>query len=118
MPLDPDDVSRLRDVITYAGKVQAMVDGLSQASFVADTKTFFAVCYGIQVVGEAAWKLSDGMKKAHTTIPWPLIAGMRHRLVHDYGRTDENVVYQVATIHLPKLVQQIKEILVAEGLSQ
>lgn len=117
MPLDPDDVSRLRDVITYAGKVQTMVDGLSQVSFVADTKTFFAVCYGIQVVGEAAWKISDGMKKSHTTIPWPLIAGMRHRLVHDYGRTDENVVYQVATIHLPKLVQQIQAILVAEGLS-
>lgn len=116
MPLDPQDVGRLRDVITYGEKVRAMVDGLNQTAFLTDTKTFFAVCYGIQVVGEAAWKLSDGMKKEHTAIPWPLIAGMRHRLVHDYGRTDENVVYQVATIHLPKLVEHVRAILAAEGV--
>ncbi len=81
MPLDPDDISRLRDVMTYAGKVQAMVDGLSQASFMSDTKTFFAVCYGIQVVGEAAWKLSEGMKMSHTTIPWPLPQGAARAVV-------------------------------------
>jgi uncharacterized protein with HEPN domain len=88
-----------------------MVDGLSPEAFVADTKTFFAVCYGIQVVGEAAWKLSDDLKKVHTSIPWPLIAGMRHRLVHDYGRTDEQVIYRVATEHLPKLLEQVRAIL-------
>ncbi|MCK6486819.1 MAG: DUF86 domain-containing protein [Planctomycetes bacterium] len=63
------------------------------------------------MVGEAAWKVSDKVKAAHTAIPWPLIAGMRHRLVHDYGRTDENVVYQVATVHLPKLMEQVRAIL-------
>ena len=115
MPLDPQDAGLLRDVVTYGEKVQTMIAGLSQREFMADTKTFFAVCYGIQVAGEAAWKLSDGMKKAHTTIPWPLIAGMRHRLVHDYGRTDENVVYQVATIHLPKLIEQVRLILAQDG---
>ncbi len=92
MQLDPQDVGRLRDVIAYGEKVQAMVGGLSQEGFLADTKTFFAVCYGIQVVGEAAWKVSDSLKQANTAIPWPLIAGMRHRLVHDYGRTDEHGV--------------------------
>lgn len=115
MPLDPQDAGRLRDVIAYGEKVQAMVGGLNQEGFLADAKTFFAVCYGIQVVGEAAWKLSDGLKKANASIPWPLIAGMRHRLVHDYGRTDEHVVYQVATVHLPKLVEQVRAILDQSG---
>ena len=67
------------------------------------------------MVGEAAWKLSDTVKKANTTIPWPLIAGMRHRLVHDYGRTDETVVYQVATVHLPKFMEQVRAILAQQG---
>jgi uncharacterized protein with HEPN domain len=115
MQLDPLDAGRLRDVIAYGEKVRTMVGGLSQQEFQADTKTFFAVCYGIQVVGEAAWKLSDQVKKANTAIPWPLIAGMRHRLVHDYGRTDENVIYQVATVHLPKLLEQVREILAQQG---
>jgi uncharacterized protein with HEPN domain len=117
MSLDPPDIGRLRDVIAYGEKVQAMVGGMSQAAFMADTKTFFAVCFGIQVVDEAAWKPSDSMKQAHTSIPRPLIAGMRHRLVHDHGRTDENVVYQVATIHVPKLVEQVRAVLVAKGVN-
>jgi uncharacterized protein with HEPN domain len=114
MPLDPKDAGLLRDVVSYGQKVQAMVSGMDQAGFLTDQKTVFAVCYGIQIVGEAAWKLSDSLKKAHTEIPWPLISGMRHRLVHDYGRTDETIVFQVATVHLPKLVEQAKAILQAD----
>jgi uncharacterized protein with HEPN domain len=66
-------------------------------------------------LSETAWKLSDGLKLALTTVPWPLIAGMQHRLVHDYGRTDDNVVYQVATVHLPKLIEQVRTILAQSG---
>jgi uncharacterized protein with HEPN domain len=111
MQLDPHDAGRLRDVIAYGEKVRIMVGDMTQEAFLADTKTAFAVCYGIQVVGEAAWKISDNLKKANTAIPWPLIAGMRHRLVHDYGRTDETIVYQVATVHLPTFIKQIRTIL-------
>lgn len=115
MPLSEDDVSRLCDVVVYARKVMAMVEGLSLDAFLGDDTSLFAVCYGIQIVGEAVWKLSDEVKAMPTTIPWPLIAGMRHRLVHDYGRTDETVVYRVATEHLPDLVEKVQAILEADG---
>ncbi len=114
MPVDEDDAARLRDMVAFGQKVAAIIAGVSRDQFVADAKTFFATCYGIQVVGEAAWKLSDTFKNTHSAIPWPLISSMRHRLVHDYGRTDEAVVFQVATIHLPLLVQQAQEILDGE----
>jgi uncharacterized protein with HEPN domain len=111
MSVDPQDLGRLRDIVAYGNRVQAMVAGLTPEAFITDTRTFFAVCYGIQVVGEATWKVSDALKRTHPTIPWPLVAGMRHRLVHDYGRTDETIVYQVATIHLPCFIEQIQTIL-------
>lgn len=114
MPLEEGDAARLRDVVAYGRKVAGIIADLPQARFLADTKTFFAACYGIQVVGEAAWKLSEGFKRQHTMIPWPLISSMRHRLVHDYGRTDEAIVYQVATVHLPVLVRQVEAILAQE----
>ena len=114
MPLEEDDVARLRDVVAYGKKVAAIVVGVSREQFIADSKTFFATCYGIQVVGEAAWKRSDAFKKQQTSIPWTLISSMRHRLVHDYGRTDETIVYQVATTHLPLLIRQVEAIL-AQG---
>lgn len=111
MSLDPDDAARLEDMIEFGNKVVAMVGGMSLSQFMADEKCVFAVCYGIQVVGEAGWKLSDRIKMEHSEIPWPLIAGMRHRLVHDYGRTDESVVFTVATVHLPTLLRQVRAIL-------
>ena len=114
MPLESDDVARLRDMKGFGAKVAAIVAGVSREQFMADNKTLFAACYGIQVVGEAAWKLSDAFKKSHTAIPWPLISSMRHRLVHDYGRTDESVVFQVATVHLPALIAQVNAILADE----
>lgn len=111
MPLDADDASKLEDMIEYGDKVVGMVAEMDLSHFMADERTLFAVCYGVQVVGEAGWKLSDAIKQQHTEIPWPLIAGMRHRLVHDYGRTDESVVFTVATVHLPMLLTQLRAIL-------
>ncbi len=117
MPLESDDVARLRDMAAFGAKVAVIVSGVTSAQFAADSKTLFAACYGIQIVGEAAWRLSDAFKKSHTAIPWPLISSMRHRLVHDYGRTDESIVFKVATIHLPMLIGQVKAILAAEAPS-
>ena len=114
MPLDEADNGRLRDVVAYGHNVAAIITGVTQPQFLADAKTFFATCYGIQVVGEAAWKLSDGFKRRHTAIPWTLISSMRHRLVHDDGRTDEAIVYQVAATHLPVLIGQVEAILAQE----
>jgi uncharacterized protein with HEPN domain len=88
-----------------------MVAGMSLEQFMADERTIFAVCYGIQVAGEAGWKLSDSIKQQHAEIPWKLIAGMKHRPVHDYGRTDESVIFRVASAHLQKLLAQVRAIL-------
>jgi len=63
------------------------------------------------VVGEADWKLSDEEKRVDPTVPWTLIAGMRHRLVHDYGRVDIAVVHRVVLKYLPPLITQIEGIL-------
>ena len=70
----------------------------------------------VEVLGEAGWKLSDTIKTSHTAIPWPLITGMRHRLVHDYGRVDYAVVHRVIVEHLPVLIGQLKAILSNDGV--
>lgn len=65
----------------------------------------------MQIIGEAAWRLSDTFKSAHPQVPWPRIAAMRHVLVHDYFRVDLNQVWNVATVHIPKLKPQIEAII-------
>ncbi len=115
MPLElrhePEDVGRLRDMIDYAQEAIVLLGAMTVDQMAADRRTFLAVSRCVEIVGEAGWKLSDGLKRAHTTIPWPLIVGMRHRMVHDYGRVDTGIVHTVITQHLPQLIGQLKVIL-------
>ncbi len=67
----------------------------------------------IQMIGEAAWRLSDAFKVAHPQIPWRRIAAMRHVLVHDYFRADLDQVWNAATVHIPVLEPQIDAIVAA-----
>ena len=98
-------------MIDYAEEAIQLLGTLDANQLQADRRTFLAVSRCVEVVGEAGWKLSDPLKAAHTEIPWPLISGMRHRLVHDYGRVDFLVVHGVIVKHLPLLIGQLKAIL-------
>jgi uncharacterized protein with HEPN domain len=67
----------------------------------------------IQIIGEAAWRLSQKLKAANPQVPWQRIAAMRHVLVHDYFRVDLDQVWDVAANHVPVLQPQIEAILAA-----
>jgi uncharacterized protein with HEPN domain len=67
----------------------------------------------IQIIGEAAWRLSNTIKDQHPHVPWRQIAGMRHALVHDYFEVDWNEVYQTAIRDIPALRGSVDGILAA-----
>jgi uncharacterized protein with HEPN domain len=61
----------------------------------------------VEIIGKAARGLSDAFKTAHPEIPWRPIMAQRHRLAHEYGEIDNRLIWAVATIHVPALIQQI-----------
>ena len=62
-------------------------------------------------IGEHAYYLSDEYKEAHQEILWSLMAGLRHRLVHDYDGTNWNIIADVVFEDVPELILQLKELL-------
>ena len=60
----------------------------------------------IQIV-ENIKKLSDEYKKEHNDIEWNDIIGLRNRIVHDYGKTDYSIVYEVVSTDLPVLKKSL-----------
>ena len=60
----------------------------------------------IQIV-ENIKKLSDEYKKEHNDIEWNDIIGFRNRIVHDYGKTDYSIVYEVVSTDLPVLKKSL-----------
>ena len=62
----------------------------------------------IQTIGEAARQVSRELCENHPDIRWVDIIGMRHKVVHDYLGIDDDIVWQVATEDLPKLVTSLE----------
>ncbi len=114
-PLEPTDQGLLGDILVYGERAIRHLGSMSAVQFAADEKTQDSVVRCLAVVGEAAWKASDPLKRAYPAVPWPLVAGMRHRLVHDYGAVDLGTVHRVASEHLPLLLVQVRTILASNA---
>ena len=72
-----------------------------------DKLLFYGVVKNIEILGEAAFMLTNDFKEAHNEIPWKEIIGMRHVLVHDYYQIDPIRVYKVYEEDLPFLSQTL-----------
>ena len=100
----------LDDIRTSIEKIQRYIAGLDEVSFLADEKTTDAVVRNLEIIGEAAKQLPAEFKNQHSAIPWPQIAGLRNRIVHDYAEIDLKLVRNILQTAIPKLALQIGEL--------
>lgn len=61
-------------------------------------------------IGEHVYAISKEYKNEHPDIPWAMISGLRHRLVHDYDGTNWNIISDVVFEELPLLISQIQDL--------
>jgi uncharacterized protein with HEPN domain len=62
-----------------------------------------AIVHELQILGEAAGRVSSDVTEAHPEIPWRQVTGLRHKIVHDYFVIDLGVVWDTATIDVPAI---------------
>ena len=101
------DDAYLLDMLLYARRAQEFCAGITRDSFLADVKLQMATLYVLQVVGEAANKVSPEFRSTHTEIPWPRIISLRHRLVHDYPAIEIPKVWDTVQDSLPALIETL-----------
>ncbi len=70
----------------------------------------FALVRAVEIVGEAASKVSPGTRTGNTQIPWPAIVAMRNRLIHAYFDIDRDVLWKTATEELPSLLAALRRV--------
>ena len=68
-----------------------------------------AMLFSLIQIQENTKKLTDEYKEKHKNIPWVDIAGLRNRIVHDYGNVDLYVVYSTLTQDVPELIAEIEK---------
>jgi len=65
----------------------------------------------IEIIGEAAGRVSQEGQNKHSSIPWFQIIGMRNRLIHGYDQVDLNLLWDTIEIDLPPLISKLENIL-------
>ncbi len=97
------DPGRIEHMLLAIEKIEEYTKGVEYNQFVSDPMRMHATIYNIQIVGEAAYKLTKQFRETHTEIPWALIEKMRHVLVHDYYKIVPEAVWDVVTDDIPTL---------------
>jgi uncharacterized protein with HEPN domain len=101
--MDADQVGRLRDILDAARLICSYVAGADESAFRRDTQRQDAVIRRIEIIGEATLHLSDETRQAIPQLPYRRMRGMRNVLAHDYAGVNLEIVWEVATIHVPEL---------------
>jgi uncharacterized protein with HEPN domain len=109
-----DDIALLRDLLKAARAALRFAEGLDRSAFMASELHQEAITRVVGVVGEAAWRMTPGFKALHPDVPWQAMAGMRHRIVHDYAEVDVELVWRVVTHELPRLLDRLQPLLPPE----
>jgi len=112
--MSPDDSIRLRHMLEAIDDAGTFVSGHARGDLDSDKMLRFALLRCIEIVGEAASRLSDATRADSPAVPWPAIVGMRNRLVHAYFDVDTEIVWKTVTVELPALAAQLRPLLQAD----
>ncbi len=97
----------MRHILHAIDKIEEFLDGKSNDDMRYDTLLYYGVVKNIEIVGEAAYMLTEDFRNSHPDTPWRQIIGMRHYIVHGYYSIDSNEVWHVAKRDLPILKAQV-----------
>jgi uncharacterized protein with HEPN domain len=110
----PSDDALLVDMLLAARDARSFAAGVTYDEFTEDRELQYALRKAIEIIGEAAGRLSDAAKLSLPGIPWRDVTGMRHRLIHDYRRIDLRLVWEVVQNDFPQLIAALEPIVPPE----
>ena len=106
-----DDTIRLKHMLDASKEAVKLSEGKKQGEIEQERLLNLGLVRLIEIVGEAAGRVSaEGLSK-YCNIPWIQIIGMRNRLIHGYDNIDFGILYKTITEDLPPLVAKLEKIL-------
>jgi uncharacterized protein with HEPN domain len=108
---------RVRDIVDAIVEIGTFLNGIDFEQFQKDARTVKAVTADLAIIGEAAGHIPKDIADASPAIPWALMKGMRHHLVHGYFHVDLQIVWETCQNDLPRLLDPLNEMLRNNPLS-
>ncbi len=108
MQPDQRDAAYLWDMLDAARTVEQLSSGLDFTQYSNDRRTQLAVERSLEIIGEAAGRVSALFRNAHPEIPWRQIIGQRNVLIHEYGEIKQERIWKVIRENVPQLIELLK----------
>ncbi|HJW84753.1 MAG TPA: HepT-like ribonuclease domain-containing protein, partial [Anaerolineae bacterium] len=106
-----DDLIRVRHMLDAAAEALAFARGQTRASLDANRMLTLSIVKDIEIIGEAAAKVTQESQDALPEIPWLSIIAMRNRLIHAYFEIDLDRVWDTVITDLPPLIASLEKII-------
>jgi uncharacterized protein with HEPN domain len=109
MQPDSRDAAYLWDMLDAARTVEQLSSGLDFSQYSNDRRTQLAIERSLEIIGEAAGRVSTSFRNAHPEIPWRQIIGQRNVLIHEYGEIKQERIWKVVRENIPQLIESLKQ---------
>lgn len=108
------DAAYLWDMLEAAREALSFTRGITREAYLESPLLQRAVERTIEIIGEAANRISPALREAHPEIPWRKIVAQRNVLVHEYGEIEQGLLWDLVCERVPVLVQQLEAIIPPE----
>ncbi len=106
-----DDPVRLHHMLDAAKEAVLFAENRTRSDLESDRMLTLSLVKCIEIIGEAAARMTKERQQELPQIPWPQIISMRNRLIHAYFEIDLDAVWDTVTGDIPVLIVQLEEII-------
>jgi uncharacterized protein with HEPN domain len=101
-------------MVEAAREALAFVENKTRADVEENRLLALGLMKSLEIIGEAASKVSREGRQAYPGIPWVDIIGMRNRLIHAYVDVDLDILWETVVHDLPSLIPTLETIIATE----
>ena len=104
------DIARIKHILECVEEIENAIAGYDFEQFSENHVLRIAVVKWLEIIGEAANHISENVKSKYPTIEWRKINGLRNLVIHEYFKIDFRIIWDAATVFVPKLKKDIQSI--------
>jgi uncharacterized protein with HEPN domain len=110
MPLNENDLSYFIDIVDCITDINEFTNSILYNQFEKDKMRKLAVERQLEIIGQAANKISKETQDTLENIPWGKIIGLRNKLAHDYGEILAERIWNISKTSMQKLLNELEKI--------